>query len=339
MRKTLKNKLTGSMMLAVAAALAIVSVCLLLGVTRYSGAQFSQEVAEVFTTDLLEELNAGATGSAESAASAVAQAVDANAGRLRIGAGREYTVWDVESGNCVGGSARDAAAATGNIVTAMNGAVGDSIPLFASRMDIAIPVTRDVSLVVDIADDGGAMRALCWHIALLLAIAGVISLAACLLLSRQMAGAFVASAAQTAQDIRTKADDALRPAGDWEAMALALYQPAPPRRRKARETADAMHSVLPYLRDGYVRFSVDGSIVEMNAAAQNLLGVAFPSGEGEEPLTFEQAFRGVPLPDETHGMIHGQFTQGGRRLDVVFVALGDGAFAAVLHLAAGRAVP
>ena len=66
MRKTLKRKLTGSMLLTVAAALVIVSVCLLLGVVRYSAAQFSHEIAEVFTTDVLTEMNAAATGSAGS---------------------------------------------------------------------------------------------------------------------------------------------------------------------------------------------------------------------------------------------------------------------------------
>ena len=77
MRKTLKKKLTGSMLLAVAAALVIVSLCLLLGTVRYSAVQFSREVAGVFTTDVLTELNSSATGSAESAALAVEQTVDA----------------------------------------------------------------------------------------------------------------------------------------------------------------------------------------------------------------------------------------------------------------------
>ena len=328
MRKTLKRKLTGSMLLTVAAALVIVSVCLLLGVVRYSAAQFSHEIAEVFTTDVLTEMNAAATGSAESAAAAVGQAIDANAGVLRIGAGREYSVWDAETGDWIGGS-QENAAVTDNIVAAMNGEVGQSIPLLASRMVIAIPINGDVMLVVDIMDDGSSMRTLLWNILLLLLAACVLSLVACLVLSHTLAGAFAASAVETARGIREHANDSSRPAGDWEAMALALYQPGSSKRRRKAEMVDMLDAVMPYLREGYLRFTAeDGIITEINTVAEHLLGVTMDTKNG---LAFADAFPGVPMPDETQSMVHGQFTRAGRRLDVVFTALGDGTFAAVLR--------
>lgn len=328
MRKTLKRKLTGSMLLTVAAALVIVSVCLLLGVVRYSAAQFSHEIAEVFTTDVLTEMNAAATGSAESAAAAVGQAIDANAGVLRIGAGREYSVWDAETGDWIGGS-QENAAVTDNIVAAMNGEVGQSIPLLALRMDIAIPINGDVMLVVDIMDDGSSMRTLLWNILLLLLAACVLSLVACLVLSHTLAGAFAASAVETARGIREHANDSSRPAGDWEAMALALYQPGSSKRRRKAEMVDMLDAVMPYLREGYLRFTAeDGIITEINTVAEHLLGVTMDTKNG---LAFADAFPGVPMPDETQSMVHGQFTRAGRRLDVVFTALGDGTFAAVLR--------
>ncbi|MGM9623017.1 MAG: hypothetical protein ACI3X2_06830 [Butyricicoccus porcorum] len=328
MRKTLKRKLTGSMLLTVAAALVIVSVCLLLGVVRYSAAQFSHEIAEVFTTDVLTEMNAAATGSAESAAAAVGQAIDANAGVLRIGAGREYSVWDAETGDWIGGS-QENAAVTDNIVAAMNGEVGQSIPLLASRMDIAIPINGDVMLVVDIMDDGSSMRTLLWNILLLLLAACVLSLVACLVLSHTLAGAFAASAVETARGIREHANDSSRPAGDWEAMALALYQSGSSKRRRKAEMVDMLDAVMPYLREGYLRFTAeDGIITEINTVAEHLLGVTMDTKNG---LAFADAFPGVPMPDETQSMVHGQFTRAGRRLDVVFTALGDGTFAAVLR--------
>ncbi|MCI6926095.1 MAG: hypothetical protein MR761_03170 [Butyricicoccus porcorum] len=316
------------MLLTVAAALVIVSVCLLLGVVRYSAAQFSHEIAEVFTTDVLTEMNAAATGSAESAAAAVGQAIDANAGVLRIGAGREYSVWDAETGDWIGGS-QENAAVTDNIVAAMNGEVGQSIPLLALRMDIAIPINGDVMLVVDIMDDGSSMRTLLWNILLLLLAACVLSLVACLVLSHTLAGAFAASAVETARGIREHANDSSRPAGDWEAMALALYQPGSSKRRRKAEMVDMLDAVMPYLREGYLRFTAeDGIITEINTVAEHLLGVTMDTKNG---LAFADAFPGVPMPDETQSMVHGQFTRAGRRLDVVFTALGDGTFAAVLR--------
>lgn len=324
MQQTLKRKLTGSMLLTVAAAMVIVSVCLLFGMARYSAAQFSRDIAEVFTTDVLTEMNASATDSPESAAIALEQTVDANAGRLRIGAGREYSIWDAETGNCIGGS-QENAAVTDNIITAMNGTVGQAVSLLPAQMDIAIPVTGDVALVIDIVDDGSAMRTLLWNVLMLLLVAVVLSLLACAVLSHILAGAFAGSAAQTAQEIRQRANQDDMPEGDWEAMAVALYRPEPKHRRVS---LNALQKIVPYLQDGYVRFTLENGIVlEINEAARNLLKIA----PDTDDLTFAQIFPGVPMPDETQGMVHGQFTHAGKRIDVVFLALGDDTFAGILH--------
>lgn len=334
MRTTLRRKLTGSMMLTVLAAMAVVSVCLLFGMMHYSSAQFSQDMAEVFTTDLLTEMNTAAVGTAESAAEAVGQIIDANAGSLRIGSGRSYSIWDAETGSCVGGTQTDASM-TDNIVLAMSGQVGDTAPLLRTNLDIAIPVTGEASLVVDIQDDGSQMRTLCWNVLALLLAATVLSLLLCLFLSRMLSGAFADAAALAAREVREKAEQAQLPSGDWEAMALALYQPETGRRRQEAKT-DALDVVTPYLSDGYVKFASDGLILEMNTVAETLLDTVLDTeAEGDDMLTFDKVFVGVPMPDETKRMVHGQFTKNGKRLDVVFVALDGGTFTAIVHPVAG----
>lgn len=329
MRKTLKQKLTGSMMLAVLASMAILSVCLLLGMTRYSSAQFLRDVSGVFTTDLLTELNSAATGSAETAASSVQQTVDAYAGQLGIGAGRDYSIWDAATGNFLGGS-QENPAATDNVITAMSGVVGDAVPLLASSMDVAIPVTGDIALVVDIRDDGSAMRSLCWTLLLLLLAALALSLLMCFLLSRIMASAFAASAVQTARDIRDGAQQAVQSSGDWEAMAFALCEPVQNRDKQSGGMPELTSLLSPYLEEGLVQFTAEGTVTQMNSAAQTLLGVEF-----HESAAFDEVFCGVPMPDETHSMVHGRFTRAGTRLDVIFLALDGGTFAAVVRSAEG----
>lgn len=331
MRTTLKRKLTGSMMLTVLAAMMIVSVCLLLGVMHYSSAQFSQDMAEVFTTDLLTEMNTAATGTTESAAEAVAQLVDANAGQLRIGFGREYSIWDAATGSCVGGTQADVNM-TDNIVLAMGGMVGDTTSLLRTKMDIAIPVTGDVSLIVDIQDDGNRMRTLCWNILALLLAAAVLSLLLCLFLGNMLARAFADAAALAAREVREKAEQAQQPSGDWEAIALALYRPDAKRETKT----DALDVVTPYLSDGYVKFDADGLVLEMNTVAETMLDAVLDvDAKDDDMLTFDKVFGGVPMPEETQSMVHGQFTKNGRRLDVVFVALDSGTFAAIVNPVAG----
>lgn len=333
MRQTLRRKLTGSIMLTALAVLVIVSICLLLGMARYSSAQFEDEIADVLTVDVLSEMNSGATGSTEGAAYNIEEILNAYAGRLRFGVDRTYSIWDATTGELVGGT--EDAAMTKNVVTAMGGEIGNASPLLPTEMDIAIPIHGEVSLIVDIADDGRNMRTMFANVLLLLAAGAALSLLMCFFLSRIMANAFAGSAVQAAQQLREKSDKSLYPEGDWEAMAAAMYAPKKTKTRRGERSRDALDLILPYLREGYVRFDEEGNILEINVVAEELLGVSL---ESEEELTFEMTFQGVPMPQETQSMIRGQLIQNGRTLDVVFMALEPGMFAAILYPADGRMV-
>ena len=330
MRKTLKQKLTVSLLLTALAVMAIVSVSLLLGMARYSSAQFEDEVAGVLTVDLLSEMNTGATGTAESAAYNVEQILEAYAGQLRLGVDRTYSIWDAATGERLAGA--EDAALTDNIVTAMQGEVGDHFSLLPSGMDVAVPITGESSLVLDITDDGSDMRSMFAMLALFLAVALVLSLMLCLVLSQMFAGAFAGAAVQAAKELRESNDRSLYPAGDWEAMASAMYVPEMGRKNDRKEE---LETLLPFLREGYVRFNLDGNILAINEAAEEMLGVSI---QGEETLTFEKAFQGVPMLKENQSMVRGRLQQNGYTLDVTFVALEPDVFAAVIYPADGGTV-
>ena len=330
MRKTLKQKLTVSLLLTALAVMAIVSASLLLGMARYSSAQFEDEVAGVLTVDLLSEMNTGATGTAESAAYNVEQILEAYAGQLRLGVDRTYSIWDAATGERLAGA--EDAALTDNIVTAMQGEVGDHFSLLPSGMDVAVPITGEASLVLDITDDGSDMRSMFAMLALFLAVALVLSLMLCLVLSQMFAGAFAGAAVQAAKELRESNDRSLYPAGDWEAMASAMYVPEMGRKNDRKEE---LETLLPFLREGYVRFNLDGNILAINEAAEEMLGVSI---QGEETLTFEKAFQGVPMLKENQSKVRGRLQQNGYTLDVTFVALEPDVFAAVIYPADGGTV-
>ena len=330
MRKTLKQKLTVSLLLTALAVMAIVSASLLLGMARYSSAQFEDEVAGVLTVDLLSEMNTGATGTAESAAYNVEQILEAYAGQLRLGVDRTYSIWDAATGERLAGA--EDAALTDNIVTAMQGEVGDHFSLLPSGMDVAVPITGEASLVLDITDDGSDMRSMFAMLALFLAVALVLSLMLCLVLSQMFAGAFAGAAVQAAKELRESNDRSLYPAGDWEAMASAMYVPEMGRKNDRKEE---LETLLPFLREGYVRFNLDGNILAINEAAEEMLGVSI---QGEETLTFEKAFQGVPMLKENQSMVRGRLQQNGYTLDVTFAALEPDVFAAVIYPADGGTV-
>ncbi|MGM9617666.1 hypothetical protein [Butyricicoccus sp.] len=330
MRKTLKQKLTVSLLLTALAVMAIVSVSLLLGMARYSSAQFEDEVASVLTVDFLSEMNTGATGTAESAAYNVEQILEAYAGQLRLGVDRTYSIWDAATGERLAGA--EDAALTDNIVTAMQGEVGDHFSLLPSGMDVAVPITGEASLVLDITDDGSDMRSMFAMLALFLAVALVLSLMLSLVLSQMFAGAFAGAAVQAAKELRESNDRSLYPAGDWEAMASAMYVPEMGRKNDRKEE---LETLLPFLREGYVRFNLDGNILAINEAAEAMLGVSI---RGEEALTFEKTFLGVPMLKENQSMVRGRLQQNGYTLDVTFVALEPDVFAAVIYPADGGTV-
>ena len=97
-----------------------------------------------------------------------------------------------------------------------------------------------------------------------------------------------------------------------------------------------LYVVTPYLSDGYVKFDADGLILEMNTVAETMLDAVLDvDAKDDDMLTFDKVFGGVPMPEETQSMLHGQFTKNGRRLDVVFVALDSGTFAAIVNPVAG----
>ena len=203
MRKSLQKKLTGSMLVAVAAALVIVSVCLLFGMARYAEQQFETEVSQVLTTDLLSEMNENATGAADSAAAETEKIISAYAGQLRIGSGRSYSIWDAATGDRLAGD--ENAVMTDNIVTAMGGGVGDAMPLLPTKMDVAVPITGESALILDIQDDGSSMRALMARLAVLLLAGLVLSLLAAAGISWGLAKSFSDCAAHIAQQSSTGA--------------------------------------------------------------------------------------------------------------------------------------
>jgi len=323
MRKTLQKKLTGSMLVAVAAALVIVSVCLLFGMARYASTQFETEVSQVLTTDLLSEMNENATGSADSAAAETEKVLTAYAGQLRLGSGRSYSIWDAATGDRLAGD--ENAVMTDNIVTAMSGTVGNASSLLPTTMDIAVPVTGESALILDIQDDGSAMRAMMARLAALLLAGLVLSLIAAAGISWFLAKSFSDSAAQTAEELREQNNQALKPNGDWEAMAAALH--APEKKGKKGRDRTALNILLPFLQEGYVLFQADGKVLEINVMAEQLLGVTMQTGE---PLFFDTVFHDVPMPTTEQRLIRGKLHQNDHTLDITFAALEPGLFAAIV---------
>ena len=82
-----------------------------------------------------------------------------------------------------------------------------------------------------------------------------------------------------------------------------------------------MQAVTGYLKEGVLGLSPTGEIMEMNAAAQQLLECPFVEG-----LTFAAVFPNLTFPDASRGIIQMVMQRGIQRLRLVFVADSDHGF-------------
>lgn len=337
MKKSLKRKWTAFMMLLVLAVLSIVGVFLLSSTINYYINQFRSEVGVVFTTDLLEELNANATGIEDSAAAQVASTVEAYSGTLGIGSGREYYILDAQTGDCLATSEVNfdgSVSLTGNMTTAMNGEVGERISMFGKTMDLAIPVNGDVDLVIDITDDRSDMRHMCWLMFLVIMAAVVIGLAA-------SAGLSMALIRTVTDPISELNEGAKRiTGGDYEQVLLVhdmdeigeLTQSFNEMSAVLRRTmklskleSARLKMMAEYLSEGYLELNATGEIRYMNRTAQAMLGMSFAGS-----AAFSEVFPGLPFPDAEEGAVQISFVSGGNKLRAVFVADENRGFTALV---------
>lgn len=333
MRESLKRKWTAFLMLLVLCVLCIVGVFLLSATVNYYINEFRSEVGTVFTTDLLQDMNTEATGDPNTAATALSEMVEAYSGALGIGSGREYYILNSETGECLATSNASFDGTpphTTNIVRAMNGKIGESIPLFGETMDIAIPIQGDSNYVLSIIDDRSDMHHMCWLMFMVIIAALVVGLFSAAALSMVL----IRTVTDPIAELNEGAKRIMQ--GDYDQVLL-VHDPdeigeltesfnemsAFVRRsiRMAELERVRMQAVTGYLKEGILSINPTGEITEMNAAAQQLLECPFVEG-----LTFAAVFPNLTFPDASRGIIQMVMQRGIQRLRLVFVADSDHGF-------------
>lgn len=213
---------------------------------------------------------------------------------------------------------------TTNIVRAMNGKIGESIPLFGETMDIAIPIQGDSSYVLSIIDDRSDMHHMCWLMFMVIIAALVVGLFSAAALSMVL----IRTVTDPISELNEGAKRITR--GEYDQVLL-VHDPdeigeltesfnemaAFVRRsvRMAELERVRMQAVTGYLREGILGLNAAGEVTEMNAAAQQLLGCPLEPG-----LTFASVFPNLTFPDASRGIIQMVMQRDMQRLRLVFVA-------------------
>ena len=165
MFRSLHRKLVLVLVLLIVSVMAVVGTFLINSVTSYHIREFQSQMASVFTSEfiLTLEQNAGDSG-------ALQDMIEAYSTSLGIDEYRCFYVLDGKTGNYLSGSDDDYGAQlvkTPNILTAMNGRVGQAAETLGEYFDVAIPI-RDgqggVAFVVGVLDDKSELQELNWNL-------------------------------------------------------------------------------------------------------------------------------------------------------------------------------
>ena len=282
MFRSLHRKLVLVLVLLIVSVMAVVGTFLINSVTSYHIREFQSQMASVFTSEfiLTLEQNAGDSG-------ALQDMIEAYSASLGIDEYRCFYVLDGKTGNYLSGSDDDYGAQlvkTPNILTAMNGRVGQAAETLGDYFDVAIPI-RDgqggVAFVVGVLDDKSELQELNWNLFTILIRAMLFGLVVAICLSFLLSKTITNPVERlTDQAARIAAGDFGSSAGidsndeigvlsdTFDEMSAKLETTL----RQVEEERNKLGTLFQHMADGMVAFDSEGRLLQYNPAAEVMLG-------------------------------------------------------------------
>ncbi len=318
MFRSLHRKLVLVLVLLIVSVMAVVGTFLINSVTSYHIREFQSQMASVFTSEFILTLEQNAGDG-----NAVQGMIEAYSAPLGIDEYRCFYVLDGRTGAYLSGSDDDYGAQlqlTPNVLSAMNGQVGQQTQTLGEYFDVAIPI-RDgegkVAFVVGVLDDKTELQELNWNLFTILIRAILFGLVVAIFLSfllsktittpvekltdqaaRIAAGDFTSSAQiQSEDEIGILSDT-------FDEMSAQLETTL----RQVEEERNKLDTLFQHMADGMVAFDSDGMLLQFNAAAEEMLDRKL--GEG---LRYTDVFPEVQVRQE-------DVAQDGRSIEIDYAA-------------------
>ena len=318
MFRSLHRKLVLVLVLLIVSVMAVVGTFLINSVTSYHIREFQSQMASVFTSEFILTLEQNAGDG-----NAVQGMIEAYSAPLGIDEYRCFYVLDGRTGAYLSGSDDDYGAQlqlTPNVLSAMNGQVGQQTQMLGEYFDVAIPI-RDgegkVAFVVGVLDDKTELQELNWNLFTILIRAILFGLVVAIFLSfllsktittpvekltdqaaRIAAGDFTSSAQiQSEDEIGILSDT-------FDEMSAQLETTL----RQVEEERNKLDTLFQHMADGMVAFDSDGMLLQFNAAAEEMLDRKL--GEG---LRYTDVFPEVQVRQE-------DVAQDGRSIEIDYAA-------------------
>lgn len=340
-------KLVLILVLLIVSIMAVVGTFLINGVNTFYLDNFYDQIASTFGTSeessIVPTLEEAAEKNGEQGLMDVLSAL---APKLGINDYRNYYILSGEGYFMAGSNVPLGAELerTSNVIAAMAGNVGDRSSAVGSVMDFAVPIDGgDQQYIIYIVDDKREISDLSGRFLQIVMQAMMFGLLAAILLSfllsktittpieRITEGAQSIAEGNFDQKLGVQSTDEIGELTEsFNDMARQLKNTV----GEVQGERDKLSTLFLHMTDGVAAFSTDGTLIHMNPATENLLGVRF-----EHSLTFDEMFADLDMPENDESAVRSfmtsEITRFGRVLSITLAPYGaldgEGGVIAVIH--------
>lgn len=347
MFRSLHMKLVLILVLLIVSIMAVVGTFLINGVNTFYLDNFYDQIAGTFGTSAESSIVPTLEEAAEkNGEQGLMDVLSALAPKLGINDYRNYYVLSGEGYFMTGSNVPLGAELerTSNVIAAMAGNVGDRSSAVGSVMDFAVPIDGgDQQYIIYIVDDKREISDLSGRFLQIVMQAMMFGLLAAILLSfllsktittpieRITEGAQSIAEGNFDQKLGVQSTDEIGELTEsFNDMARQLKNTV----GEVQGERDKLNTLFLHMTDGVAAFSTDGTLIHMNPATENLLGVRF-----EHSLTFDEMFADLDMPENDESAVRSfmtsEITRFGRVLSITLAPYGaldgEGGVIAVIH--------
>lgn len=340
-------KLVLILVLLIVSIMAVVGTFLINGVNTFYLDNFYDQIAGTFGTSAESSIVPTLEEAAEkNGEQGLMDVLSALAPKLGINDYRNYYVLSGEGYFMTGSNVPLGAELerTSNVIAAMAGNVGDRSSAVGSVMDFAVPIDGgDQQYIIYIVDDKREISDLSGRFLQIVMQAMMFGLLAAILLSfllsktittpieRITEGAQSIAEGNFDQKLGVQSTDEIGELTEsFNDMARQLKNTV----GEVQGERDKLSTLFLHMTDGVAAFSTDGTLIHMNPATENLLGVRF-----EHSLTFDEMFADLDMPENDESAVRSfmtsEITRFGRVLSITLAPYGaldgEGGVIAVIH--------
>ena len=323
--RSLRTKLVMIMVILILALMCVIGAFLINGVGNFYISQFYEQMEKTFSPEFIGQLQE-IPAQEQNAPERMKELLMAQAGLGIDIATRNVYILD-ETGNVLASSNQQTSVSmTANLLTAMNGEVGQESSITSSFMDLAVPIaSADSTYIVYILDSRATVDALTGELFSIILSALGLGLVICVVLSFLLAqilitpiraltlGTRQVAAGDFSQRIEVEGQDEIGVlTRNFNHMAKVLQDTI----SEAENERNKLSTLFLHMTDGVVAFNAAGSVIHYNPAATQMLAQNLSSQTTFDEIFSKEAELDTLLTLRRPQYIEAQKTVGERELEL-----------------------